>query len=226
MKYDILRAVQSIITPNRCPFCGVLLTEFEYWHEDCALALPLCKIKRETPTGLTKYFAVCTYEGAARRAVLELKNGMKYAADAMALLMTEKIGGREYAAGAVFVPVPSNHKSKLFRGYQPAKSLALYMARCCRIPVVAALKAANKKSTQKHLGIAKRKKNAQYSFLKTRAIKRISGKRVILVDDICTTGSTLSACAECMWQAGAADVVGVTFAQTVHKERTEPMISE
>lgn len=226
MKYDILRAGISLFAPNCCPFCGGLLTEFEYWHEECCLNLPLYNGKKDIPDGLDDYYTVCCYQRAARKAIIELKKGMKYAADAMALLMTEAIGGREFVKGAVLVPVPSSFKSLLFRGYQPAESIARYMSMCCRIPVIAALKSTDEKLSQKSLNAQQRKYNAQSAFIPCRKIKRIKGKRVILVDDICTTGSTLSACANILRQAGAEEIIGITFAKTVRtrgKERKKQM---
>lgn len=219
MNKDYIRAALSLIAPNRCPFCGEMILEFEYWHEECYLALPLYNETKIVPNGLSEFHTVCCYEGLAKRAIIELKKGMSYAADSMALLMTEAMGGAEYAAGAVFVPVPSSFKSILYRGYQPAKCIAKYMARCCKIPVITALKAADEKTGQKTLNAEQRKINARTAFLTTRSAKRVKGKRVILVDDICTTGSTLSACAKLLRQAGAADVVGVTFAKTRRQRR-------
>ena len=83
------------------------------------------------------------------------------------------------------------------------------------VPCLARKHGAN--TAQKTLGAADRAENAQDSFVLVRRYRdSLRGKRVLLIDDIATTGSTLSACASILREAGAVSVVALTAAKTVH----------
>lgn len=89
------------------------------------------------------------------------------------------------------------------------------------MPCIARKHGAN--TAQKTLGAAQRAENAQDSFmLVPKYMDSLRGKRVILIDDIATTGATLSACASMLLEAGAACVVALTAAKTVHGSEKQP----
>jgi predicted amidophosphoribosyltransferase len=62
------------------------------------------------------------------------------------------------------------------------------------------------------LNAAERKVNVAGAFQCNDA--RLNGRRVVVIDDVCTTGATLDACASAVLQAGAASVIGLTLART------------
>lgn len=214
--HEALRRAAAFVSPNLCPFCGRLCGVSEYFHENCYAALPFMDSETQAPCGVTRLTAVCRYENSARRAVLEYKKGFYiYSAEAFAALMSEALG-KELAGYDMIVPVPSAPERYFKRGYSPAGKIARLISNRCGVPLCSVLKAHSGISEQKSLSAAERKENARLLFELKRRVD-LSGRSVLLTDDVCTTGSTLSVCAMLLRKAGAADVDAAVFARTIEK---------
>lgn len=112
--------------------------------------------------------------------------------------------------GEMLVPVPLHPLREFTRGFNQSHELALYLSSTYGIPVCAPLlKKVRLTQDQKRLNAQERKKNLRQSF---KAAPEAAGHRIILVDDVTTTGSTLSACAQTLKKAGAVKVYAVTAA--------------
>jgi predicted amidophosphoribosyltransferase len=137
--------------------------------------------------------------------------------------MTFKLGGErraarmmgEYMARAVLdvaadvvTFVPATRRSVSARGFNPAEELARSLARALRIPWAPLLTKVRETTDQAELGRIERRRNVEGAF-RARPMKA----RVLLVDDVMTTGATADACARALRAAGARDVVVVTFAR-------------
>lgn len=208
-RHELKRALLSFIAPNRCPFCDRVIGATEYWHEACFMRLKPYE-GSDCPEGLDGFSAPCVYKKEAKQAVLRFKNGEHSLSDAFALLIAERLGQTD---ADVIVPVPSSAASTFIRGFQPAAKLALSLSAIRGIPVKKGL-VSRGGVQQKTLRAKQRRINAQIAYHLRRGVS-FEGKRVLLVDDICTTGSTLSACAELLRQAGAREVTGAAFAKVV-----------
>ena len=106
------------------------------------------------------------------------------------------------------------------RGFSTARVICSRMALRLVIPMADIVGAYDDKSEQKALSAKSRRENAMKSFY----IKKnadVKGKRILLVDDVCTTGSTLSAIAGMLLDAGAAEVSACVFAQTARCVHTD-----
>lgn len=114
----------------------------------------------------------------------------------------------------LIVPVPLNKTRQRKRGYNQAGLLALPLAYAiCKPYKSQAIERIRDTHSQVRLGASERKKNVQDAF---HAHSRwIDGKKVLVVDDVTTTGSTMSACAKALSQAGASAVYGLTLARAV-----------
>jgi ComF family protein len=111
------------------------------------------------------------------------------------------------------IPVPLHHARERERGYNQAALLARQLARRTTIPVLEhGLRRTRVTAVQMELNAAQRKQNVAGAFACEEP--RVKAKRVVVIDDVCTTGATLEACAEAVLQAGAASVVGLTLART------------
>ena len=104
--------------------------------------------------------------------------------------------------------VPLHKKRRAARGFDQARELAMYMAGVTGIPFFAALKRIRNTPTQTRLNEKERKENVRGAFEKT---MDISG-RVLLIDDVLTTGATAEECAAVLKAAGAKSVCIATFA--------------
>ncbi len=209
---ELLRAAASLIVPNRCPFCDVVVGAFEYMHEECFDRLPRITESIVPPKGIEELYACFWYDGAARDAILRLKDGHYiHSAEAFAPIMLEVIGGAVMRADMI-TAVPSSLFMKLRRGYAPAEAIAKEISRRCGINFAVTL-CTDKRSEQKRLNAKERAENVKDAFDLVDKMS-IQGKNILLVDDICTTGSTLSECARVLLENGAASVSGAVFAAT------------
>ncbi len=161
--------------------------------------------------------AVCyEYTGEAKTAILRLKaGGDSHAAVAFAAIMTECckefIGEVDLVTG-----VPSSTDNTLQRGYMPAVALAKGISMYTGKPFRRTLFLVGSKEEQKNLDRKQRIENAGKG-LKVVNKSYINGKNILIVDDVCTTGSTMSAVAALLKQHGAAKVYGVVFAKRLLK---------
>ena len=109
------------------------------------------------------------------------------------------------------VPVPL-HRSRLRRrGFNQAELLARGVARKINSPVSGTLQVVRRTQGQVLLSAAERRANVAGAF---RARDRLDG-RVLLIDDVFTTGATMSACAETLLRAGAGEVRALSLCRTV-----------
>lgn len=114
----------------------------------------------------------------------------------------------------LIVPVPMHWKKKRARGYNQAEIMAAQLARKAHVPCAQELLTRVRSTLpMKGLGAFERHENLQGAFaVSGRNHYEICGKRILLVDDIYTTGSTMDACSCMLHQQGADKVVFVTFA--------------
>lgn len=221
--YEFRRRAAAVLYPNRCPFCRKLISAREYYCESCRRHLPYVYGKLEPPENVSRLTAVCWYSRRARDAVLSLKyGGLIYPAEAFALMMSEKLLRDANIAekADVLVPVPSGFLSVMNRGFSTALMICRRMALRLDIPMADAVGASDGKAEQKTLSAKKRRENAMKGFY----IKKnadIKGKRILLIDDVSTTGSTLSAIAKKLLDAGAGEVSACVFAQTAKCTHTD-----
>jgi ComF family protein len=116
------------------------------------------------------------------------------------------------AAFDVAVPVPLHWRKKLDRGFNQAELLAREVAGHRGIPVSRALRRRKAGAVQASLSLAERRRNVAGVFELTTK-PEIAGKRILLIDDVMTTGATASACASVLKRAGAKSVALLTIAR-------------
>ncbi len=119
------------------------------------------------------------------------------------------------------VPVPLTRTRLNRRGFNQAELLAGHFSEGIGIPVLSALERVEEGEIQSRLSGAARAMNISGSF-SVRA--DVSGKRVIIADDVFTTGSTMNECARVLREAGAEDVCGIAAAVVIRKEPSEAQI--
>jgi len=109
-------------------------------------------------------------------------------------------------------PVPLSAPRQRERGYNQAGLLARAFAELCGLPFQPeAAERVRDTASQVGLSAEARRANVQGAFVADRQLA--AGQRVLLVDDVCTTGATLAACGEALATAGAAEIWGLTLAR-------------
>ena len=153
--------------------------------------------------------AAVAYEGAVPALVAAWKeHALRQLAEVAAELLCEAFP-RPDADALAFVP-PDGDRS-VRRGHHPAEHLARELGRRWALPVNDVLRRMGTPRPQRGLTLAKRRRNVAGTFAATREVPR----DLVLVDDVYTTGSTVSAAASALRKAGARRVDVLTFARAV-----------
>jgi ComF family protein len=199
------------ITPPICDQCGDPLPG---WRRPMLPPAPCPRCRRSQPL-IVRARAIGAYDGALRAIVHALKyDGRRSLARRLGTMMRER--GADVLRGAdCAVPVPLHHARRRARGFNQAADLARQLG----VPQIGALRRTRSTATQAGLPAARRHKNVRDAFAVTRAARALNGAIVILVDDVCTTGATLEACARALKNAGAAEIRALTAARVVAVRR-------
>ncbi len=220
--------LKQLIYPPRCPFCGRIMTE-EVPCEDCLkqateLTAVVCGTCGASPehcgcSGRTFAFrrnvSAFLYERSPRKLVLRFKQRKKpQLAAFMARRMYHHIKARLGTDFSLITYVPQTRLKSIRRGFCPARLLAETLSDRLNIPCVPLLRRLGGRE-QKYEKGNDRWINAKrnYALLKKAKV----GGRVLLIDDLMTTGATLNACAALLREAGAEEVCCATFAITAKK---------
>jgi len=206
----------------RYPVCPTCIAEpepldAEYFCVSCRTAFqnpfPLdeqgrCALCRSGLRGFDAAYSFGFYEGVLRHLVHLYKYGrIRTLARPLTVLLARALP-REEAFDAV-VPVPLFWRRRLQRGFNQAELLARGISKRTGIPMVKALRRLRATSVQAGLSNHLRRQNVSRAF----AARGVEGKRILLIDDVMTTGATATACAIALKQAGAKRVSLLTVAR-------------
>jgi ComF family protein len=191
----------SLISPPICPLCGQPGQQPD-----------LCRACQGQPLQIDGIRSVAAYEGTLREAIHCFK--YKYVRG-----LAEVLGGllvTFWRANVfpvdVIVPVPLHRRRVRERGYNQSALLALVLGREVHLPVlIDALHRDRYTISQVRLGWQERRKNVADAF--SCVDRRVVGEDILLVDDVCTTGSTLEACSIALRSGGARSVFALTLAR-------------
>ena len=166
------------------------------------------------PPGLAQLEWLAAYSGTCRAALHALKyGGIRSLAGPLGASLAQR-WARAGQLGDLLVPVPIHAARLRERGYDQAVLLAEAAGRGLGLPVVAALQRAERTAAQHALGRRARAANVGHAFILAPAAQaHLGGRAVVLIDDILTTGATLSACAAVLEAHGARAVAGLVVAR-------------
>lgn len=184
----------------RCPICGVP------W---AGAGCRTCRGEARDWDGLV---VLASYADEVRDAVIRAKRpgGEARAAGLAALLVRRHAGVISSWGIDVVVPVPMHWLRRAARGVSAADELARGVAAGLRLPCRRLLRRCRATPMQKELPVAARRGNVRDAF---RAAAGARGRRVLLVDDVTTTGATLAECRRALVSAGAAAVFAAAVAR-------------
>ena len=241
---EISDALVSVFFPSGCRICARLLTSASRVPvcEECLSSFPrvagmICVVCGRPMPGLSaepeqplfcpacqngtyafdraRSFAL--YEEATVRAILLLKFEQieplgAWFAERLAELASAE--GNKFAADVV-VPVPLHRERERERGYNQAALISKPLAKRLKLPHQAVLLVRTRARPDKQvLSLEERWESVRGAFA-TRPGSQVDNLRVLLVDDVMTTGATLDACSRALLGAGAKSVIGLTAARAV-----------
>jgi ComF family protein len=237
----MLKALLDILFPPRCHFCKSFIPNAGDLHlcgaclEGCSLiSSPLCKVCGipfqteggedhtcggciSQPPRFTAARAAALFDGPVRELIHRFKyNGRVQHSRPLALLVSRQLGPfvEEFPAD-LLVPVPLHLKRLRQRGFNQAVLLGGILARQWQLPFSRGnLRRIRWTEPQITLSAAERVANVRGAFSVSDPAL-IRDKRIILVDDVYTTGSTVAECARVLFKADAAAVYVVTIARAV-----------
>lgn len=217
MNYYTKRKILNLFFPVRCPICNSLIAENDRFCPECTEKITLYAGSLRI-AGATESFAALEYNKTVLPAVHLLKSG--------------RCGNSAYAFGAcladilrnndipgkidIIVPVPLSEGSRRKRGYNQSFLIAEAVGAMINKPVRCAVCKIRETKEQKTLGRAGRSLNLKNAF---QVAENISRKRILLIDDITTTGSTLSEIAILLRKNGAENVICAAVMK-VEKKKT------
>jgi ComF family protein len=225
-------SIVDLFLPRRCVQCAVAGA---WLCADCATALPslrepccprcgcpgstaaTCRECRGRGLAFGGAAAAFAYAGPARSLVSACKfRGLRSIASELADQAAPRFASFAAQVGALAVTsVPPHRDHQLERGFNQAELLARELAAGARLPYVSLLARRREARTQHDLGREARAANAQGAFIARPSTGQASEKlkRVVIVDDVYTTGETLNSCAAALVQLGFEPYV-FTFART------------
>ena len=236
-KFSRLRAISSLLYPPVCTICAAIVGSDDYLCAECEekttrIVPPFCGRCSEPFEGsITNEFtcancahrtihfdaAVSAYRGrgVVREIIHEFKYGRQLhlrhlvARWLHAALDDERLRGSQFA---IMVPVPLHATRLRERGFNQASLLAALLSAQTSISSRPVLERIRYTTTQTALDRSERMENLHNAF-RLRKNADVRGLRVLLIDDVLTTGSTLSECARVLKRAGALSVHAATAAR-------------
>jgi len=228
----------DLLYPRRCVGCGISSPDiFRYvcwdcWSDAARVEPPFCNRCGDPVAGAIEHDFICytcsaetpafdgarsaaRYDGVVGEALRQLKyEKALWVAPDMAELLHNCLEA-EYPQHTfdVLVPVPLHHVRRRARGYNQSAVLASELARRMGLPPPAnLLRRIRPTATQTNLTAKQRLSNVGGAF-KHRKKKKLTGRRILLVDDVMTTGATVNACAKTLKAGGAESVYVITAAR-------------
>jgi competence protein ComFC len=218
-----------LLHSSRIPICEECVASFQRTPEKICTCcgLPLegmsaaagekirCGACREGRFAFDRARSFALYEGELVRAVLLMKFerveplGKWFAAQLVEVAARE---AQDLEADIV-VPVPLHRQRQKERGYNQAEMLSRPLAKSLGLPHRGVLLVRTKPRPNKHILTIRERWEAVRGAFATRPGSQVDNLRVLLVDDVMTTGATLDACAKALREAGAKAVLGLTVAR-------------
>ena len=224
--------ILDVIYPKTCPFCGRICKKGEDICLTCRWKLPYikeprcmkcskpimdvekeycydCRMKQHTYVAGK---AVWVYDDIMRKSISRYKyNGSLEYASVYGKEIAKHYGKWIKAHGDILVPIPLHKKKQQIRGFNQAEVLADIIGNILQIPIEREWLYRNKYTLpQKELSDKERLKNLMKAF-EINKKKSFLADKVMLVDDIYTTGSTIEACAKVLYQAGVKEVYFISI---------------
>lgn len=237
-------AVVALVVPPRCAVCGApggraaddvcsgCRRALPWLAGPCCprCALPLPHTRRGCPARDAAFdcaWAAVAYDGAARDAMHALKfAGARPLARVMAAQIAANAPPHLLAqtgrGGLALVAVPPHPRRRRTRGFDPAEIITAALARRTGLPLLRALRRGRAPSHQLGATREARRDAANLHF----SPRGPAPRRVVLVDDVHTTGATLHACACALREAGSEYIAAISWARTLDERSVEPVVTE
>jgi len=192
------------LLPPLCPKCGR--------PQASGIMCPGCRQSQTEIDGIRSAFR---FDEVIRQAIHQLKyHNLKAISSCLAELLADYLQLNPLPGEAI-VPVPLHPRRLKERGYNQSELLAKELGRLANLPVIrdCLIRVKEARPQVKASDVGERRKNVASAFICRD--EKVSGKQIILVDDVCTSGATLESCALALKSKGAITVWGLTLAREI-----------
>ncbi|MBR1528930.1 MAG: ComF family protein [Oscillospiraceae bacterium] len=239
--HQTIRKLFNFFYPNRCPKCGAFLFAEELLCEACAEEILieqdgychacgktncLCKYK---PLAYDRAVVACRYDSRTAPAVYQLKESRNTNfAYFAARILAERLRHGSYYETEKFdyiMPVPMHKSKQRRRGYNQAGLIAKELSEILHLPYRDDVLYKEKSGIEQHKlhSAAEREQNVESFGIREVSLENC---RILLCDDVLTTGSTMNRCAELLKQNHAVFVTAAAASSTVPREKEQEKETE
>ena len=207
--------IARLLFPEKCLLCGKLLQETEHLLcRKCAAETPEASgLKKKIPM-LSGSFSLWYYEDHVRQSILRFKfHRRRSYALGYGWFLAQKLQD-VYQRYDLITWVPVSRRRKLKRGFDQVELIAHALCKELQVTPAACLKKIRHNPPQSSIASAAQRRANVLGVYKVPDPALVAGKRILLLDDIITTGATISECAKMLMAAGAKEVYGVAVAAT------------
>ena len=200
--------LMNLLFPPKCILCGKLLKKQEQdLCRECRVDSPEYPIRKEKLQFLDSFTAVWYYEGSVRRSLLRYKfYGARSFADGYGRFLAMKLMHAHPDGFDCLTWIPVSRLRKIRRGYDQVELLAKAVGRELGMEPVPLLKKVRHNRPQSGIHDASRRRANVLGAYRAIRPEEITGKRILLLDDILTTGATAVECARVLLTAGAKEI--------------------
>jgi ComF family protein len=177
------------------------------------IVCPICRQRQTEIDGIRSPFR---FDEVIREAIHELKyRNLKAISPCLAELLTDYLKANPLP-GEALVGVPLHPRRLRERGYNQSSLLARELGRRIGLPVIedCLIRVKQAQPQVRAVDVEERRRNVADAFVCRD--EKVSGKQIILIDDVCTSGATLESCAAALKNKGAMSVWGLTLAREIY----------
>lgn len=194
------------LLPPLCPKCGK--------PQASGIVCSSCRQSQSQIDGIRSPFR---FDEAIRQAIHELKyHNLKAISPCLAELLADYLQSNPLPGEAI-IPVPLHPRRLKERGYNQSSLLAGELGKLTNLLVIedCLIRIKEARPQVKASDVEERRRNVAHAFVCRNG--GVSGKQIILIDDVCTSGATLESCAAALKSKGATSVWGLTLAREIQK---------
>ena len=200
---DCLEELPRLVAPF-CPRCGR--------PQASGIVCPDCWQRLTKIDGVRSPFR---FDGAVRKSIHQLKyRNLKAISPYLAELLADYLSENPLPGGAL-ISVPLHPQRLRERGYNQSGLLAAELGKRIDLPVIedCLIRVKQAQPQVRAVDVEERRRNVVDAFVCRD--ERVSGRQIVLVDDVCTSGATLESCAAALKDRGATSVWGLTLARDI-----------
>ena len=212
------RGILDFFFPRRCPFCGAVAGK-ELRCKKCLRSLPFTGEHAVREGTFGRCAAPLYYEDRVREAILQFKFKAKLGGlSCFGMLMAECAAEHYSGAFDAITWVPVSKKRLKKRGFDQTRYLTGSMCVDWHVAPIETLRKVADNPPQSTLETEEQRRANVLGVYEAVNAEQFRGKRLLLVDDILTTGATLSECVRVLKEAGAGEVMCLTLAMSREKK--------